>query len=192
MLAWLKQALNRQRTARSLYGSIVTQARSRAIYRDWRVPDTIEGRFEMIALHLILVLHRLAREGEDGHLLGRALTEIVATDIDDNLREMTIGDMAVPREVKRAIAAIQDRHAAYAPAIAASGDEPLSAVVLATAGGLDGAEGLDTGAICAYIRRASRRLGETSLPDLLEGRIAWPDAGALDQGVGTVGQGRHS
>ena len=97
MLAWLKQLGNRRQTARSLYGSIVTQARSPAFYARWGVPDTAEGRFEMIALHLVLVLRRLAEEGAAGHRLARALTEVFAVDIDDSLREMTIGDLAVPR-----------------------------------------------------------------------------------------------
>ena len=66
MLAWLKERGNLRRTARSLYGSIVTQARSPGVYAPWGVPDTPEGRFEMIVLHLVLVLRRLASEGERG------------------------------------------------------------------------------------------------------------------------------
>ena len=80
MLAWLKQLRNRRQTARSLYGSIVTQARSAGFYARWGVPDTLEGRFEMIALHLVLVLRRLAEEGEPGHRLARELTEAFAVD----------------------------------------------------------------------------------------------------------------
>src|SRR5215470_15175124 len=101
MLAWLKQLGNRRQTARSLYGSIVTQARSPVFYARWGVPDTVEGRFEMISLHLALTLRRLAEEGEAGHRLARELTEVFAVDVDDTLREMTIGDMTVPRQVKR-------------------------------------------------------------------------------------------
>ncbi len=60
MLAWLMQRAHRRRTARSLYGSIVTQARSPGLYAGWGVPDTPEGRFEIIGLHLVLILRRLA------------------------------------------------------------------------------------------------------------------------------------
>ena len=186
MHAWLKQARDRQRTARSLYGSIVTQARSRSIYTDWRVPDTIEGRFEMIALHLIMVLHRLAREGEPGRRLGQALTELFATDIDDSLREMTVGDLAVPRQVKRAVAALQDRHAAYGAAFAAMHDGPLAAAIEARVGGLGGARGLEAGAICAYIGEANRALGALSGAGILGGRVEWPQIGALEEGVRTA------
>jgi cytochrome b pre-mRNA-processing protein 3 len=179
MIAWLKKARNRRQTARSLYGSIVTQARSRGIYTDWRVPDTAEGRFEMIALHLIMVLHRLAREGQPGRRLGQALTEVFATDIDDNLREMTVGDLAVPRQVKRAVAALQDRHAAYGTGFAANQDGPLTAAIQARVGGLGAAEGLDAGAICAYIGKGNRALGALSGADVLAGRVEWPQIGAL-------------
>ena len=63
----------------------MTQARSPAFYARWGVPDTAEGRFEMIALHLILVLRRLAERGR-GWAVGsaRALTEVFAVDIDDS------------------------------------------------------------------------------------------------------------
>src|SRR5262245_2447647 len=130
MLAWLKQRGDRQRTARSLYGSIVTQARSRALYERLGVPDTAEGRFEMIVLHIALVLRRLAREGETGNQLGRSLTERFVVDLDDCLREMTVGDMAVPRQVKRAVAVLHDRYAMYGAALDnMQGGDGLAAVI---------------------------------------------------------------
>jgi cytochrome b pre-mRNA-processing protein 3 len=103
MLGWLKRRRNVRRTARSLYGSIVTQARSHLAYERWGVPDTPEGRFEMIVLHLALVLRRLSKAGEAGRKLGQALTEVFVVDVDDTLREMTVGDLSVPRHVKRAV-----------------------------------------------------------------------------------------
>ena len=74
--------------------------------------DSIQGRFEMVALHLVLALRRIAAEGPDAEPLGRALTEAFVVDLDDVMREMTFGDLAVPREVKRATAALFDRHSA--------------------------------------------------------------------------------
>ena len=69
MLAWLKTRRDRRQIARSLYGSIVTRAREPVFYARWGVPDTVQGRFEMIALHLVLVLRRLAAEGRPGRAL---------------------------------------------------------------------------------------------------------------------------
>lgn len=177
MLAWLKQGRDRHRNARRLYGSIVTQARSRGFYADWGVPDTVEGRFEMIALHLVVVLHRLGTVGETDSKLGQALTEVFVADIDDSLREMTVGDLAVPRQVKRAVAVLRDRYDTYGTAFAATSDAPLTAAVETRLSGLPGAEGLDAGRICAYIREANRALDPLSDAEVIAGHVGWPPVG---------------
>ncbi len=56
LLGWLKQRAQRQETATDLYGGVVAQAREAAFYAEMGVPDTLEGRYEMVALHLALVL----------------------------------------------------------------------------------------------------------------------------------------
>jgi cytochrome b pre-mRNA-processing protein 3 len=178
MLTRLSLWRDRHEKARSLYGSIVTQARSRAFYAHWGVPDTAEGRFEMIVLHLVMVLHRLGQEGQAGQRLARALTEAFAVDLDDNLREMTVGDLAVPRHVKRAVGALHERHVSYGAALASADDGPLTAALQARleAPGADrgAAGGLEARRICAYIRQAGRRLDLLPGAEVLAGRIAWP------------------
>ena len=178
MLTRLKQWRDRRQKARFLYGSIVTQARCRDFYAHWGVPDTAEGRFEMIALHLVLVLHRLADTGDAGRRLGHALTEAFVADLDDVLREMTVGDLAVPRHVKRAVAALHDRHATYRAALTAAGDGPLIAAIQARLGGAT--KGLDTGQICGYIRHAKRRLDLLPGIEVLAGHVAWPQIDTLN------------
>jgi hypothetical protein len=74
----------------------VTAARAHNFYAQWGVPDTVQGRFEMIALHVALALRRLDKEGAAGRRLGLALTEAFVVDMDDTMREMTFGDLAVP------------------------------------------------------------------------------------------------
>jgi cytochrome b pre-mRNA-processing protein 3 len=174
MLAWLKQLGNRRQTARDLYGSIVTQARSSAFYARWGVPDTAEGRFEMIVLHLVLVLRRLAREGRQGGQIARALTEAFVVDLDDTLREMTVGDLAVPRQVKRAVAVLHDRFAAYGAALDALSEDRLTTAIQAKIAPLLGAESLDAARISAYILQAAGGLDRQPDTDLLAGRLTWP------------------
>ena len=82
MLDWLKTRSDRRQIARSIYGSIVTRAREPVFYARWGVPDSIQGRFEMVALHLVLALRRIAAEGPDAEPLGRALTEAFVVDLD--------------------------------------------------------------------------------------------------------------
>ena len=117
MLGWLKRRLDRAATARKLYGSSVTQARRQAFYANWHIPDTPQGRFEMVVLHVVLLVRRLTREGAAGARLARALNEAFIADMDDNMREMTFGDLRVPREIKQVTAALLDRHKAYADAL---------------------------------------------------------------------------
>jgi cytochrome b pre-mRNA-processing protein 3 len=175
MLAWLKQLGNRRQTARSLYGSIVTQARSPRFYAHWGVPDTAEGRFEMIALHLTLVLRRLARERETGRRLARALTETFVADVDDTLREMTVGDLAVPRHVKHAVAVLHDRYATYGEALDAAPDgDRLGTAIRARLARLPGAESLDAANLGEYVAHAASNLAQQSGNDVLAGSLAWP------------------
>src|SRR5262245_65838437 len=90
MLTRLKLWRDQHQKARSLYGSIVTQARSPRFYAHWGVPDTAEGRFEMIALHLVVVLHRLGQDGEEGQRLARPLAETLAEGLGHNRAQMTL------------------------------------------------------------------------------------------------------
>jgi cytochrome b pre-mRNA-processing protein 3 len=183
MLTRLRQWRDRHEKARSLYGSIVTQARARGFYAHWGVPDTPEGRFETIALHLVLVLQRLGQAGPSGQRLARALTETFAEDLDDNLREMTVGDLAVPRHVKRAVAALHERHTRYLAALADSDDAPLAATIEARFASAGANGGLDVRSICAYIRRASHGLVQLPTAEVLAGRLAWPQTDAVERDV---------
>jgi len=97
------------------YRRIVAQARRPEFYAGGGVPDSLDGRFEMLVLHLFLVLHRLQRERGDPACvaLAQALADRVAADFDANLREMGAGDLGVGRKVKRMAGALYGRIAAY-------------------------------------------------------------------------------
>jgi cytochrome b pre-mRNA-processing protein 3 len=99
-------------TIDAIYGMIVTQAREPLFYGDLGVPDTVNGRFDLIVLHLWMVLRRL------GEIAGmaepaQALFDRFCADMDDNLREMAIGDLAVPRKMQAFGEAFYGRIAAY-------------------------------------------------------------------------------
>lgn len=117
MLGWIKRNARLRRIGAELYERIVAQARQPALFRDLGVPDTMEGRFELIVLHIVLVLERLKREGSEGQLLGQAVLERLIADMDDALRQIGIGDMGVPRRVQRAAAAVRERVRDYAPGL---------------------------------------------------------------------------
>jgi len=120
MLRWLRQKSELRLIGRELYERIVAQARSEAFYRDLGVADTMEGRFEMIALHLHLARERLRSEGSAGQRLGQIVLEHLIADMDDALRQMGY-DMGVPRRVKKATAAFGDRSRDYAEGLRLAG-----------------------------------------------------------------------
>jgi cytochrome b pre-mRNA-processing protein 3 len=91
----------RRRAAHGLYRAVVDHARRPAFFRDLGVPDTPEGRFEMIALHVALVVRRLRREGARGQALGQELFDLMFADMDTSLRELGVGDLSVGKYVKR-------------------------------------------------------------------------------------------
>jgi cytochrome b pre-mRNA-processing protein 3 len=99
-------------TIETIYGMIVTQAREPVFYREFAVADTVNGRFDLLLMHLWLVLRRLrAVEGDSG--LSQALFDRFCEDMDDNLREMGVGDLTVPKRMKAFGEAFYGRAAAY-------------------------------------------------------------------------------
>jgi cytochrome b pre-mRNA-processing protein 3 len=153
----------------------VTQARRQAFYANWNIPDTPQGRFEMVVLHVVLVVRRLTREGPAGERLARALNEAFIADMDDNMREMTFGDLRVPKEIKQVTAALLDRHRAYAEALQDRGGHKLQEALTRQLRYLGDPEQFAIVALADYMHRAASTLDSVSGPRLLEGNLEWPD-----------------
>jgi cytochrome b pre-mRNA-processing protein 3 len=111
-------------TIEAIYGMIVTQAREPLFYRDLGVPDTVNGRFDMLVLHLWMVVRRL-KATEPGAALAQTLFDRFCDDMDANLREMGVGDLTVPKRMQAFGEAFYGRAAAYDLALA-DGEAPLA------------------------------------------------------------------
>jgi len=99
-------------TIEVIYGMIVAQAREPLFYRDLGVADTVNGRLDLLLMHLWLTLRRLrAIEADSG--LSQALFDRFCTDMDDNLREMGVGDLTVPKRMQAFGEAFYGRTVAY-------------------------------------------------------------------------------
>ena len=107
---------------RPLYAALVEAGRAPAWYAGGRVPDTVEGRFDMIASLLALVLLRLEREGETARSESVLLTEVFIDDMDSSLRQMGIGDFVVGKHVGKLIGALGGRLEAFRAAFAGERD----------------------------------------------------------------------
>jgi cytochrome b pre-mRNA-processing protein 3 len=99
-------------TIQAIYGMIVAQAREPLFYKHLGVPDTVDGRLDLLILHLWLVLRRL-RDVEAGRRLSQALFDHFCADMDANLREMGVGDLTVPKRMQKFGEAFYGRTAAY-------------------------------------------------------------------------------
>ncbi|MCH8196702.1 MAG: ubiquinol-cytochrome C chaperone family protein [Proteobacteria bacterium] len=158
--------------AHRLYLEVVKQARQPQFFAALGVPDTVQGRFEMIALHAFLVLHRLKRHHEISAGLAQELFDVMFDDMDRNLREMGTGDLGVGKRVKRLAEQFYGRIAAYEAGLAA--DE--AGLCRALERNIYGAETPDAGSVRAmadYLRREAGALGAVPLAELLAGRVGF-------------------
>lgn len=107
------QETEKRAYARSLYLAIVQQSRQPFFYKDLGIPDTLQGRFEVLAIHLFLTLHRLRGDMETC----RMLVEYFIDDMDRSIREMGAGDTGVGKRVKAMVEAFFGRRQAYSQAL---------------------------------------------------------------------------
>lgn len=124
MVRLLRQIFGRGRDTRALvplYDAMVAQARRPHWYREGRVPDTLDGRFDMLSTVLALVLLRLEALGEPAREPSARLTEIFVTDMDGQLRQHGIGDLVVGKHVGRMMGQLGGRLTAYREALADGG-----------------------------------------------------------------------
>jgi len=136
------------------------------------VPDTPSGRYEMVALHLSLVLERLRADADEASPLPRLLVEAFVSDMDDSLRELGTGDLAVPKKVKKAAAGLYERSMAYRSALAA-GDEPaLTDVLIART--YEGIKHPGAGRLARYVVDVAAWLAATDAIDALIARRGVP------------------
>lgn len=170
MLTWLRARSQSARKATELYGSIVTAARREAFYAEHGIPDTPDGRFAMVVAHTYLVLERLSREGAAGRELSRTLVEAFVTDMDDCMREMGVGDLIVPRKVKKAAGALYDCVAEFDKA-ADGGEAALADAVHRTL--LPSEAPAVARQVAAYMTKAATGIAAQPASDVLSGRVAF-------------------
>ncbi len=178
MFHWLRERARTRRVGRALYDAIVAQSRAEWFYLDLGVADTLEGRFEVIVLHMFLVMDRLQAEGEPGQAAAQALVERFVTDMDDTMREMGISDLGVPRRVKRAAAALYERAGAYREAMrtGARGEALAEALAKHVYGAGCGSAALPA-QLAAYAWSARQELQDQGFGEVSEGLVTFPHVG---------------
>jgi cytochrome b pre-mRNA-processing protein 3 len=163
-----------QEAAALAYRRVVEQARRPGFFLDCGVPDTIDGRFELICLHAFLYLHRLKREQRHAGRLGQRFFDLMFADFDRSLREMGTGDLSVGREVKRMAEAFYGRINAYEDGLAAD-DSALQSALARNLFGTAQPSATQLAAMCGYARREAARLQAQDGARLLAGDIAFDE-----------------
>ena len=109
----LKGRKRRREAARRLYTAAVRQARQPILYTEGGVADTLDGRFDLIVLHVVPMMRRLRQCDEAGRQMSQALFDVMFDDMDQSLREMGVGDLRVGKRVKQMARAFYGRAKAY-------------------------------------------------------------------------------
>jgi len=154
----------------ALYAALVNKARDPKFYVDYAVPDTVDGRFDMLVIHAMLVMRRLRETPAEVHATGQRLFDLMFTDMDRSLREMGVGDMSVGKHVKKMARAFYGRAAAYEEGMDAGG-EALGKAITENLFRHGPAPAGAVAAIGSYLRRASEHLARQPVADIVRGTI---------------------
>ena len=165
-----RRAANRRIIDR-LNEGVIAAVRSRAFYTGGGVPDTFNGRFELLVLHAALVVRRLRALGGPGPAAAQDLIDTVFRNLDPAMRELGVGDMAVPKRMKKLAEAFIGRSVAYDAALQRPDDAALDdALSRNVYGGAHKATDL-----AQYVRATVRALDALTLDDLLSRPIPFPE-----------------
>jgi cytochrome b pre-mRNA-processing protein 3 len=162
----------------ALYGAIVTQSRDPRFYEAYGVPDTALGRFDLLLLHLLLLLRRLRAGEASARDLAQGLFDAFCRDMDDNLREMGIGDQGVPRQMRRVGEAFYGRAQAYDAALAQQGNEALAGALIRNVYAEAAEADVAAERLAAYVRQAVHDLDEQAIEHLQNGVVTFPEPAA--------------
>ncbi|ACK49627.1 ubiquinol-cytochrome c chaperone [Methylocella silvestris BL2] len=170
MLSWFsRRAANRKLIAR-LLGEIIAAAREPALFVDYGVPDSFEGRFEAMTLHATLVLRQLNAMAPPAPDLAQDLVNAIFAHLDGTLREMGVGDPTVPKKMKVLAEAFLGRGLAYDSAARAGGpalEEALRRNIYAGRG--------DAARLARYVAAAGAALARAPFETFVNGPLPFPD-----------------
>ena len=153
---------------RRLAQSAMAQARAPGLYAVLGAPDTVDGRFELLTLHVIVLVDRLQDAA-----VRQALFDAYLADLDGALREMGVGDLAVGKRMRRLGQAFYGRTKSWGAALAALPDDTEASALLGRTvfGGLSQAE---TKGMARYVAQCHRALAAQDDAALASGEVAWP------------------
>ncbi len=143
-----------------LYGAIVAQARQPVFYQDLGVPDVLDGRFDLIVLHLSAATRRLAELGAEAKETEQGLMGLFFADMDRSLREMGVGDLSVGKKIRNMAEAYYGRSQAYGEALGTEDDRLLEEAIGRNVYGGDSAADEALGRMAHYQRALGKGIDQ--------------------------------
>ena len=177
MFGVFRRRAQRRQSLAGLYAALAGQARAPAFYAELGVPDTVDGRFDLLVLHAWLVMARLDAEPESGPLK-QDLFDTMFDHLDLTVREMGAQDLGVGRRIKRMAEGFQGRASAFREAWLAGDEAGLHEALQRNVFGKATATPEALAALSCYVGETMECLKNAGMPALLAGRIAWPTPGS--------------
>lgn len=165
-----------ERVGFSLYWTAVSSARDKYFYATLGVPDTLDGRFDMVGLHAALLIRRLRQCPEPGPAIAQAVFDAMFSDMDRNLREMGVSDLAVGKRVRAMWEAFHGRAQAYDAALDADDPDALAAAIGRNVWRGEAAPVGATGTLARVALAQSAQLANQSLADFAAGQVQFLSA----------------
>ncbi len=162
---------NRRIAIAALYERIATASRAPGLYAGLGLPDTIEGRFESLSLHMVLALRSLRGRPHPADDVARDLTDAFFRDMDASLREMGVGDTVVPKRMKKVAASFYGRAHAYDGPLNDADEAGLAVALGRNAYGTDA----PAAPLARYALAADRALVAQGLETLMDTGPAFPE-----------------
>jgi cytochrome b pre-mRNA-processing protein 3 len=160
--------------AAKLYGAIVAQTRLPVFYQRLEIPDTLEGRFVVLSVHLFAMLHRLRREGPEASGLAQDLTDRFTADMETVLRELGVGDLAIPKRMRRLAASSAALLQTYEDALPA-GETAIAAALGATFPSDQRPSEAGSQQLAHYLIEFIRQVDAQSVAALGAGEVRFPE-----------------
>ena len=172
MVLFSRKQRGEREAAEAIYAACRDAARRPALFLAYGVPDTFQGRFEMLALCLFPVLNRLMHEPGDDPDLARLVSESFVEDMDGVFREMGVSDPTVPKRMKTLYGSFAGRISAYRNALA---DDAALAAAVGRNVFPDAPGDAGTAALADYLKTATRAVEAADIDALRRGKIPFPE-----------------
>ena len=173
MFGLLRRRSPHRDTAERLYAALAAQAREPGFFAELGIPDTVDGRFDVLALHAWMVIDRTRLEA-DGEALAQALFDVMFGHLDSAVREMGAQDLGVGRRIKVMAEGLHGRALAFRSAMADADPAALDRALHRNVFGRTEPDPAALARLAAYVRRSTDALAALDSRRLADAALAWP------------------